>query len=174
MRILKFIIYLAVCLLAGSASAQSQWKAHPSVGEEFTNCAIVILGEVISARDVPEPGGFIRGTFYQIRVTEVFKGSPSKTVELYSENSSGRFPMQIGVSYLVFAREGVFEGIKGARLAIDSCGNSGTLEQSRQEVEAVRKLMTHHNAALQPRAMVASRSAFAACVLLRRVSASVR
>jgi hypothetical protein len=86
-------------------------KARPSIGEEFTNSAVVIVGKMISSRGVLESGGFVRGAFYSIRVAEVLKGSLSKTVEVYSENSSGRFPMQIGVSHLVFAYEGVFEGV---------------------------------------------------------------
>ena len=152
MRLPTFTFSLAVCVFASSVLAQSQWKAHPSVGEEFTNSAVVIVGKVVSTRDVPEAGGFIRGTFYTIQVAEVLKGSSAKTVELYSENSSGRFPMQVGVSYLLFAYEGVFEGVQGSHLAIDASGNSGTLKQSKRALAIVRKLRTRPNTALEPTA----------------------
>ena len=98
------------------------------------------MGADISSTNILDSDGFVRGTFYSIRVSEVLKGSPSKTVELYSENDSGRFPMQIGVSYLLFAYDGIFEGVNESRLAIDSCGNSGTLKQSYSKLKMVREL----------------------------------
>jgi hypothetical protein len=140
MRLLTFTISFAVCVLAGTALAQSHWKARPSVGEEFTNSAVVIVGRVISAKDVMESGGFIGGTLYSIQVAEVFKGSSPETIELYSENSSGRFPMAVGTSYLIFAYKAVFEGVESQNLAIDNCGNSGTLKQSKEALMIVRKL----------------------------------
>jgi hypothetical protein len=140
MRLPTLSICLVIFVLAGSALAQPQWKTRPSVEEEFTNSAVVIVGKVISTKDVSESGGFISGTFYSIRVTEVLKGSPPKTVELYSENSSGRFPMEFGTSYLIFAYKDSFERIEGKHLAIDNCGNSGTLKQSKKALVTVRKL----------------------------------
>ena len=140
MRSLKLIAFLVVFVLGGTALADSQWKARPSVDEEFKSSTVVIVGEVISTKDVLEPGGFIKGTFYTVRVAEILKGNPSKRVELYSENSSGRFPMKVGVSYLIFTYEGNFEGIEGRRLAIDNCGNSGTLKEAEKALSTARKL----------------------------------
>jgi len=143
MRVRAFIICLVTFVFAGSALAQPQWRARPSVRAEFTNSAVVILGKVISARDGPEAGGFIKGTFYSIQVAKVFKGSPPKKVELYSENSSGRFPMKVGSSYLILAYEGVFEGIEGRRLALDNRGNSGTEKRSKNALKILNELQ--HN-----------------------------
>ena len=95
---------------------------------------------MISAKEIPEPGGFIRGTFYSVKVAETPKGSPSKRVELYSENSSGRFPMRIGVQYLVFADYGVFEGISRERLVVTNCGNSAPLSKAHKALAILRKL----------------------------------
>ncbi len=93
-----------------------------------------------SAKEVPSRGGFIRGTFYSVKVAQTLKGSPSNKVELYSENSSGRFPMRIGVQYLVFADYGVFEAISGERLAINNCGNSAPLSKAHKALGILRKL----------------------------------
>lgn len=133
MRSLKFITLLAAFVSSCVTSVDAYCFTNPSVKEEFKSSDVVIVGIVIRSTNILDSDGFINGTFYSIRVSEVLKGSPSKTVELYSENDSGRFPMQIGVSYLLFAYDGVFEGAKESHLAIDSCGNSGTLKQSQSE-----------------------------------------
>jgi RNase P/RNase MRP subunit POP5 len=145
MRILKFIAFAVVLTLSGSALADSEWKPHPSLAEEFKNSTMVIVGKVISARYVREPGELIKGTYYSLQVAEALKGSPPKIVELYSENSSGRFPMGVGVLYLIFASEGIFEGIKGQRLAIDASGNSGTLRTAKKALATARKLKSSYS-----------------------------
>ncbi len=165
MRLFSLIIYLAVVVFAGNTLAQSQWKAHPSVGEEFTNSAVVIVGEVISAKDVRESNGFIRGTFYSIRVTEALKSNPPKLVKLYSENSSGRFPMEVGTSYLVFANEAIFEGIERRHIAIDNCGNSGDLKQSKKALMIVQKLRPNHSPEPTPMGALGQSRTPVACLI---------
>src|SRR5688572_11936925 len=117
MRISTFITCMAVCGFVGNASAQSEWKTKPSVGEEFTNSAVVAVGKVVKSREVLDTDGFIQGTFYTIQITEVLKGSSTNIAELYSENTSGRFPMEPGSSYLIFGSMNSFEGIEGRQLA---------------------------------------------------------
>lgn len=129
----------------GGALAQSTWKAHPSVDDEFRSSALVVVGEVIRTKEVPDPSpvpepGYNIGTYYTIRITEVLKGNPQKLIRLYSENSSGRFPMKVGVPYLLFAHKEVFEGITGERFAINSSGNSGTVKESAKALVRVREL----------------------------------
>jgi hypothetical protein len=51
------------------------------------------------------------------------RGKVSCTVELFSENSSGRFPMTVGTTYVVFAYRAL------GRTMVDSCGNSGPLPE---------------------------------------------
>ena len=94
-----------------------------------------------SAREVRVRSLAVSGaTFYSVKVAQALKGSPSKTVELYSENSSGRFPMQIGEQYLVFADYGVFEGIRGRKLAINNCGNSAPLAKAQKALAVLHAL----------------------------------
>ena len=71
----------------------------------------------------PESKKYLDGTTYSVQVEEVLRGSPGKTVKLFSENSSGRFPMEVGAAYLVFVHEEL------DRLAADYCGNSGKLPE---------------------------------------------
>ena len=145
MRSLKLIALLAVFVIGYFTLAEAYCDTHPGVKEEFKSSDIVIVGTVISFTNILDSDGFIKGTFYSIRISEVLKGNPGQVIELYSENDSGRFPMKIGVAYLLFAYNGVFEGVKGLHLAIDSCGNSGTLKQSEKALVIGRKLKTQPN-----------------------------
>jgi len=54
----------------------------------------------------------------------ILKGRPRKTFIVFSENTSGRFPMNAKKSYLVFVYR------EHGRLRIDNCGNSGLLDGS--------------------------------------------
>ena len=123
-----------------AAASDREWKRHPSVDEELNSSTCVFVGDVVRARQVLDAGHFIQGTFYTVRVQELLKGNPPKQVEIYDENSSGRFPMRFGVRYILVAYEGVFEGVRGPRLAIDSCGNSGTLKQAGRVLATTRNL----------------------------------
>jgi hypothetical protein len=139
MRLLLIICFFTLRALAAD-DPLGDWKRHPGVEEEFTNSKCVFVGKVISSRQIMDKDGFIQGTFYVVRVEELLKGSPLRDVEIYDENSSGRFPMKVGWKYLLFAYEGAFEGVNGLRLAIDNCGNSGTLGKLKKELTKVREL----------------------------------
>src|SRR5690348_15937531 len=101
-----------------STSAFAVWvNGHPSTEQEYRESDFVFVGRVVAARSVPEGKLLNEGTRYTVRVTEVFRGHPARTLSVFSENSSGRFPMDIGGSYLVFlSRE------PHLPLTIDNCG----------------------------------------------------
>ena len=140
MRALKFIVSSAL-LVAAAASAAAHCDNFPTIEQEFKTSALVFVGRVSSAREVRVRSLAVSGgTFYSVKVAQALKGSPSKTVELYSENSSGRFPMQIGEQYLVFADYGVFEGIRGRKLAINNCGNSAPLAKAQKALAVLHAL----------------------------------
>jgi len=107
-----------------------------SVAAEYARSVAVVQARVISERNVPDPEApkFIGGTIYKVRVEESFHGALHGTVEVFSENSSGRFPMEKRKSYLLFLyRE---EG----RLSADPCGNSGFVSQKTNDLATVRAL----------------------------------
>ncbi len=141
MRALKLIVSSAL-LVAAAASAAAYCDSFPTVEQEFKTSALVFVGRVTSAREVRVRSQAVSGgTFYSVKVVQSLKGSPSKTVELYSENSSGRFPMQVGEQYLIFADYGVFGGMRGRKLAINNCGNSAPLAKA-QKALAVLHVLT--------------------------------
>jgi len=141
MRALKLIVSSAL-LVAAAASAAAYCDSFPTVEQEFKTSALVFVGRVTSAREVRVRSQAVSGgTFYSVKVVQSLKGSPSKTVELYSENSSGCFPMQVGEQYLIVADYGVFGGMRGRKLAINNCGNSAPLAKA-QKALAVLHVLT--------------------------------
>ena len=74
-----------------------------SVEREFSASRYVVIARVISEWEDPEgEGEWIAGTFYRLDVRQSFRGSPKSHIDLFSENSSGRFPMEKGAQYLIF------------------------------------------------------------------------
>jgi hypothetical protein len=119
---------LALLLLnAGCAWALCLDGRRPTVEAEFAASAVVALGSVVAetTRVSPEdPDGF-EETVYRFRPSRVFKGPAKGGIELHSPNTSSRFEMQRGRSYLVFVRDE-----RGERF-VDACGNSGPLRTRR-------------------------------------------
>jgi hypothetical protein len=122
-------------------SAVAYCDGHPTVEQEFRTSALVCVGKVTGVREVAVRSQSITGgTFYSVEVVEVLKGRVRRKLQLYSENSSGRFPMQIGAQYLIFAGSGTFEGISEQQFAVSNCGNSAALPKGNKTLETVRRL----------------------------------
>jgi len=103
------------------------------VEKELQQASAVVIGTVLSAKPAPEPAAKVDdGTLYQVRVDETLQGAHYKTLDLYSENNSGRFPMDKGRQYLLFVQK------NRDILYVDNCGSSGELVESRELVRALR------------------------------------
>jgi hypothetical protein len=139
-----FLLVLLSLLLTGSAQA---WcETHPSVEAETREAPLIFIGSLIGTTKVIDKDGFICGTFFQVRAKEMLKGAPVPTVELYCDNDSGRFEIDAGFEYLIFAHyEEHFDGVSGRHLTIDECGNYGALPKSGKTLAAVRKALPIHS-----------------------------
>ncbi|MBI1818325.1 MAG: hypothetical protein HYR72_25370 [Deltaproteobacteria bacterium] len=109
-------------------------NGHPSLEQEYRSSAVVFAGRVGSQEVTPEAGGYADGTTYSVSVEEVLRGAPGKTINLFSENSSGRFPMRAGTSYLIFVYE------EQGRSMVNYCGNSGELTEKASALGSLRKI----------------------------------
>jgi hypothetical protein len=110
-----------------------------SLNAEFRRSDAVLVGSVLSERKVPgdDKADTLGGTVYVVKVSEPLRGSLGKTVEIFSENSSGRFPMKIGTSYLLFLYR------QQGALSADYCGNSGPVADKGDVLPKVRQLAKH-------------------------------
>jgi hypothetical protein len=95
------IVSLWFVLVAGDTACLN---GHPTVQIEYRLRNSVFVGTVRSEHNESAEEKYFdqNGVRYTVRVDEVLRGRPPKTVLLFSENSSGRFPMQVGTKYLLF------------------------------------------------------------------------
>jgi len=110
-------------------------NGHPSVASEYSHSRVIVIASVVSEKPIPgtADGYFLDGTTYTVRVSRQFLGSPTPTLELFSENSSGRFDMAIGTEYLLFIYQ------DRGRLLVDNCGNSVELSKSGDILKQVER-----------------------------------
>jgi len=93
----------------------------------------VVIASVESEREVPPPrGGEYPGTEYELKIREVLRGKPGREVRLFSEHTSGAYPMDVGSTYLAFIRR------RDGVAFIDYCGNSGKVTASQKLIRELR------------------------------------
>jgi hypothetical protein len=132
-RSCQLVLGAAVVAWTGAAYAVCL-NGHPTLEQEYQSSTTVFVGRVTSEVFTPESKNYLDGTTYSVHVEEVLRGAPAKIVKLFSENTSGRFPMQVGAAYLIFAHEEL------DRLSVDNCGNSGKLPEKAEALAALRKI----------------------------------
>jgi hypothetical protein len=132
MKIEVTMTFLSFLLVSNIASAVCL-KGNPSVAEEYADSQSVFIGKVIEKKDIPESGKYYDGQEYTVEVQEIFKGNSTGTVVIFSENSSGRFPMSVGETYILF----VYYEL--GRFQVSNCGNSGLVSEKQNVIQAVRQ-----------------------------------
>jgi len=141
------LIALACALFYGVLPSFAHcFQPNPTLACEFFNSDTVFVGTVISARAMPpqgaaEPDGWL----YDLSVQELFRGLRTKTIEVFTENSSRSFPLDVAEKYLLFADE------KDGRLTITNCGNSSLQSKAEEAIRELRRLETPKDAAIEGR-----------------------
>lgn len=121
------------------------FQPNPTVACQFLNSDAVFVGTVISERRVPGHGEEIDGWLYDLTVQELFRGPHTRTIEVYTGNDSGRFPLDVGKQYLLFASE--FNG----RFEIDYCGNSAFFSEAKDAIRELESLRIPRDAEIEGR-----------------------
>jgi|SRR5208337_1664926 len=124
-------LFIMETLFVGLASAFCRQPRPLPVCAELFYSNAVFVGTVLSDRVIPATGDM-----YHLKNVRPLRGNLQNEVEVFSENSSGRFPMEIGKSYLLFVKrdpEGNFE--------VDNCGNSGALPEAKFIIDQVEDLL---------------------------------
>jgi hypothetical protein len=109
----------------------------PKACNELFKSDLVLVGRVESEQTIDEEDGMIGGWIYRVRVSRSLRGSAGATAYVYTENASARLPLTVGKKYVLFAgrnEEGRFE--------IDSCGNSGLVEERAGVLRALERTAT--------------------------------
>lgn len=129
----KLMLLCVLALMLATPAFGFCFEPHPSVACDFLNSAAVFTGKVVSVRP-EEEGGFTDGWYYRLSVLQLFRGPHQEVIEVYTGNDSGRYPLEVGEQYLIFAY--VYE----KRLEIDNCGDSVPLSKAREAVGQIEKI----------------------------------
>lgn len=127
-----FRIVLAIVLTVPcTALAFCTGARRPTLEQEVSEAEVVVVANVIRetilTEDPSDPIG-VTATEYRIKVSNFLRGMAQRELTVRSENTSSRFPLARGVSYLLILNRDV----NGA-LFVDNCGNSGTLSERKAE-----------------------------------------
>ncbi len=136
MKHFAFAFALVLSTAAPVAFGQCQ-GAQLSVSDEVHSAGSTLVGTVEAAQSVPEAATHLDGVNYMLRVDRVLHGKMIRQseVEIFSENSAEKFPMQVGKQYLLFLHK------EEAGFVVNNCGNSGLLEAS--AVGSTKQLMQY-------------------------------
>lgn len=119
---------------------------NPTVFAEFKELVFVIAWRVRGERNISEPDD-PKGdawTVYTVQVVETFKGTPQRTIRQLSENTSARFSMDAGKTYLLSVSQSPIAAMAGQeRLPadyVDNCGNSANAKDAGLVINTMRDL----------------------------------
>lgn len=102
-----------------------------SLSGEYKQSEVVLTGLVTDAHlieDKDDPEAFA-GIIYSVRADHTYRGGLQTIVRIYSENTSGRFPMELGTRYVLFLHK------SGPNLSAYDCGNSGPADEKAAVIE---------------------------------------
>jgi hypothetical protein len=130
---------LAALILCSSTAFAACPNGWPTISEEYSSSVVVLVGRVDARRATPfsDDGYFLDGDTYTVVPVHVLKGKPSSRIDLFSENSSGRFPMRMKRKYLLFIYE------DHGRLMVDNCGNSELMPRATNTLAQTGAIAAH-------------------------------
>jgi hypothetical protein len=134
------IIRIASLVLIGFGSGSAFafcFAPQLEVSDEYYVSDLVLLGTVVGSKDLidtSDPEGAL-GTYYTVRVDATYRGRRYRSLRIYSENSTARFPMEKGTRYVLFLKRDTQQN-----WTIDNCGNSGEIVSSSATIQQVMRL----------------------------------
>jgi hypothetical protein len=152
------LLVLAQALMASAASATC-WQSgvgaqavfrHPSVAEEYQQAQFVVVARAAHERNIfseadPDDNAW---SVYDVEVLQAYKGHPPHIIHLSSENSSARFPLDTGKTYLLFITRMPMEEHEGDEILpadfVDNCGNSDVMQAAGETLKTITRLSASH------------------------------
>ncbi len=128
--LVAFILYSSVAF----AACPNGW---PTISDEYNDSAMVLVGNVVAHTSTSAKGDFYDGDTYTVVPVRTFKGNPGARINLFSENTSGRFPMNVNRDYVLFVYE------QSGQLMVDNCGNSDVLPHANNALTQIIAVARH-------------------------------
>jgi len=128
---------LAALILWPSLAVAACPNGYPTITDEFTSSVMVVVGKIVARRAFSGDRYFLDGDTDAVIPLRVLKGNPGSRVDLFSENSSGRFPMIVKREYLLFVYQ------DHGRLMVDNCGNSDLMPHAKNALAQAARVASH-------------------------------
>jgi hypothetical protein len=126
--ILKRVATGLVCVFFAAASFAACTTTTP-VNKEMKESQVVIIGTVVSSRQVPQSWDSLDGTEYVVHIDQKVKGKQSGEITIFSEHSEDGFNLQESKQYLLFLVNDYQHWV------VNKCGNSGTVDDESQVIK---------------------------------------
>jgi hypothetical protein len=120
---LKRIATGLVCLFFAAASFAACTNTIP-VSREMKESQVVIIGTVMSSRQVPQSWDTLDGTEYVIHIDQKVKGKQSGEISIFSEHRDDAVALESGKQYLLFLTN------NNSHWMVNTCGNSGPMDEA--------------------------------------------
>jgi hypothetical protein len=103
------------------------------VSQEMKESQAVIIGTVMSSRQVPQSWDTLDGVEYVVHIDQKVKGKQTGEISIFNEHTDNAFNLQAGTQYLLFLTNNYQHWM------VNKCGNSGPMD----EESKVIKQMVH-------------------------------
>lgn len=121
---IRSVLIAVLLILHGSAHALCA-DGKPTFEKEWNRSRYVLVGRLVASKPViaaDDPQG-VEATDYTVAVVRSFKGNAGRVISIRSDNTSSRFIMRPGYSYILFIESDASTNF------VDPCGSSGELSQ---------------------------------------------
>jgi len=133
----RVLLALAGILLIAASSPGVMLLPNPRVCAEYFKSEAVFSGKVLSVTNVDtviDGEKFCAGYRYRLKMYRVFRGPQTNSIEIFINNDSGRYLMDVGKEYLLFAyRESDY-------LTIYCYGNSCLLSEAKKKIRELGEI----------------------------------
>ena len=102
------------------------------VSQEMKESQVVVIGTVMSSRQVPQSWDSLDGTEYVVHIDQKVKGKQTGEITIFSEHTDNGLALQAGKQYLLFLTNNY------THWTINTCGNSGPVDD---ESSVIRQLV---------------------------------
>lgn len=128
-------LFLVAGLCVSLNAQAATLEPHAMACMMYFRSDAVFVGQVIATKTVPDDGDKEGGWIYTLKVIKSYLGADQPTIDVFTENTSGRLTLGYGKKYLLFA-----EKVDG-RLSISWDQISGELSASKQALKDLDKIM---------------------------------
>jgi hypothetical protein len=125
-----------------AADCPPEWGDECTIAAQLRDSRAVAIVRVVGALHLPgsdDDDDYTGGDIYTLQPVEVLKGTVPTRFATFSENTSGRFPLDVGRTYLLFLGRGKNDVLWYVQMGWR--GNSGLLAEKPATLARVRQLI---------------------------------